>query len=247
MKNKNFTLIIYLISLLVFFSSVNASEEFDFNVTELEILENGNIVKGLKGGKATTDNGYIIIADTFIYDKLTNILKVNGNVKFEDTKSELLIFTDKATYFKNQEMIFTEGNSKAVNLENTITAEKFKFNKLDNILEAENNVEFDDKKRKIFISSEKAIYSKNEDKLFTDGITNAEIEKKYKFNSKNVFYFQQKQTIHSDHKSLVEDGSGNLYELKSFFYEIKKKLLKGKDVNVLSKIDVIKKDKYFFL
>ncbi len=246
MKNKNFTLIIYLISLLVFFSSVNASEEFDFNVTELEILENGNIVKGLKGGKATTDNGYIIIADTFIYDKLTNILKVNGNVKFEDTKSELLIFTDKATYFKNQEMIFTEGNSKAVNLENTITAEKFKFNKLNNILEAENNVEFDDKKRKIFISSEKAIYSKNEDKLFTDGITNAEIEKKYKFNSKNVFYFQQKQTIHSDHKSLVEDGSGNLYELKSFFYEIKKKLLKGKDVNVLSKIDENKKDKYFF-
>ena len=112
MKNKNFNLIIYLISLLVFFSSVNASEEFDFNVTELEILENGNIVKGLKGGKATTDNGYIIIADTFIYDKLTNILKVNGNVKFEDTKSELLIFTDKATYFKNQEMIFTEGNLK---------------------------------------------------------------------------------------------------------------------------------------
>ena len=75
-------------------------------------MENGNLIKGIKGGKASTKDGYTITADTFIYDKLTNILKVNGNVKFEDVKSELLIFTKKATYFKNQETIFTEGDSK---------------------------------------------------------------------------------------------------------------------------------------
>ena len=86
MRNKNLNLLLYFIFLLNFFSTVNAYEEFDFNVTELEILENGNLIKGTKGGKASTKDGYTITADTFIYDKLSNILKVNGNVKFEDSK-----------------------------------------------------------------------------------------------------------------------------------------------------------------
>ena len=121
MRNKNLNLLLYFIFFLNFFSIVSASEEFEFNVTELEILENGNLIKGTKGGKSSTKDGYTITADTFIYDKLSNILKVNGNVKFEDAKSELLIFTNKATYFKNQEIIFTEGDSVAINFENTIT------------------------------------------------------------------------------------------------------------------------------
>ncbi len=246
MKNKILNLTLYLIFFLNFFSVVDATEEFDFNVTELEILENGNLIKGIKGGKATTNDGYTITAETFIYDKLTNILKVNGNVKFEDSKGELLIFTNKATYFKNQEIIYTEGNSKAINLENNITAEKFKYNKLKDILEAENNVKFNDKKKEILIASEKATYIKNDEKLFTDGTTTAEIEKKYKFNSKNVFYFKDKQIIYSNIKSSIQDGNGNMYKLKSFFYEIDKKILKGKDVNVLSKISENKIDKYYF-
>ena len=246
MKNKNLNFLVYLIFFLNFFLIVNANEEFNFNITELEILENGNLIKGIKGGKVTTDDGYTITADTFIYDKLQNVLKVNGNVKFEDSKSELLIFTQKATYFKNQELIFTEGDSKAINQENVITAEKFKYNKSKNILEAEKNVEFNDKKKEIFINSEKATYIKNEEKFFTDGVTTAEIEKKYKFDSKNVFYFKILQTFYSNNKSSVQDDNGNLYKLKNFFYEIDKKLLKGKDVNVFSKINEIEIDQYYF-
>ena len=75
MRNKNLNLLLYFIFFLNFFSTVGAYEEFDFNVTELEILENGNLIKGIKGGKATTDDGYTITADTFIYDKLQNVLK----------------------------------------------------------------------------------------------------------------------------------------------------------------------------
>ena len=246
MKNKNLNLLVYLIFFLNFFPIVYANEDFNFNITELEILENGNLIKGIKGGKATTDDGYTITADTFIYDKLQNVLKVNGNVKFEDSKSELLIFTQKATYFKNQELIFTEGDSKAINQENVITAEKFKYNKLKNILEAEKNVEFNDKKKEIFINSEKATYIKNEEKFFTDGVTTAEIEKKYKFDSKNVFYFKILQTFYSNNKSSVQDDNGNLYKLKNFFYEIDKKLLKGKDVNVFSKVNENEIDQYYF-
>ena len=70
--------------------------------------------------------------------------------------------------------------------------------------------------------------------------------KKYKFNSKNVFYFKDTQTIYSNNKSSIQDDNGNLYELKSFYYEIDKKILKGKDVIVLSKISEDESDKYYF-
>ena len=50
MKNKiKFILILFYISLF-FFNKVQSIEQFSFDVTEIEILENGNIIKGLKKG-----------------------------------------------------------------------------------------------------------------------------------------------------------------------------------------------------
>ena len=45
---------------------------------ELEILDNGNKLKGLKGGTVTTNDGIVFEADEFIYDKVLNILNANG-------------------------------------------------------------------------------------------------------------------------------------------------------------------------
>ena len=59
----------------------------------------------------------------------------------------MLIFSDKATYLKNEEIVFTTGNSKAVSENNVITASNFKFDKIKNILNAEENVKFKDQKK----------------------------------------------------------------------------------------------------
>ena len=37
------------------------------NVTEIQIYEDGNLIKGVKGGTVTTENNIIIIADNFEY------------------------------------------------------------------------------------------------------------------------------------------------------------------------------------
>ena len=80
MKNK-FT-ISYLLFCFLFFChfSVNGSEQFNFDVTELEISENGNILKGLKRGTVSTNEGLIITADTFMYDKILNLLNASGKI-----------------------------------------------------------------------------------------------------------------------------------------------------------------------
>ena len=90
MKNK---LKIYT-NFFLFFSfikSVNANEPFVFDVTEIEILENGNQINGYKGGTATSEDGSIITAENFFYNKLTNILEATGNVKYLDKSKDIII------------------------------------------------------------------------------------------------------------------------------------------------------------
>ena len=67
----------------------------------------------------------------------SKIYLAQKKVKFLDQEKETEIFSDKATYLKNEEIIFTEGNSKALDGSNIITASNFKFDKIKNILSAE--------------------------------------------------------------------------------------------------------------
>ena len=146
MKNNFLKLLIFIYLYLNFISISFSNEQFKFQITEIDIKENGNIIIGSKGGKATTNNGIEILGDKFFYNKLTNILKVSKNVKFVSKEDGVIIFSDKATYLKNEEIIFTEGNSRALNKEYSLTANKFKYNKKKNILNAEKNVQFLDSK-----------------------------------------------------------------------------------------------------
>ena len=78
-----FTLIfLYINFFLTEFSK--AQDQFNFNVTEIEILENGNKIIGSKRGKISTSDGIIIEADRFIYTKRENIINASGKVIIED-------------------------------------------------------------------------------------------------------------------------------------------------------------------
>ena len=173
MKNNLSKLIIYLFLSLGFFSFLNAEEQFIFKVTEIDISENGNLIVGSKGGKATTNDGFEITGENFVYNKITNILNVSGNVKLFSVEDNITVFSDKATYLKNKEIVFTEGNSKAISENNTITAYKFDFDKIKNILKAEKNVKFIDEKEDVLIFSDKATYLKNKEIIFTEGNSKA--------------------------------------------------------------------------
>ena len=69
----------------------NSSEQFNFDITNVEILENGNLFKGKDKGVITSENGIIINADSFEYNKIKNILNASGNVKIEDKVQKIII------------------------------------------------------------------------------------------------------------------------------------------------------------
>ena len=68
MRNK---LIKTIIILIVFILKINSTyaDDFNFNVTEIEITDNGNFFKGLKRGTVTTNDGIVLDADEFDYNK----------------------------------------------------------------------------------------------------------------------------------------------------------------------------------
>ena len=131
MKNNFYHKLIFFFTIFLIYCSNVYSEQFDFKVKEIEILNNGNLFKGLKRGIIETDTGTIIEADKFIYDKIVNILYANGEVKIQDTTNNYIIYSDEITYKKNEEIIFTNGNSKAFdNNKRSITANEFIYKKL---------------------------------------------------------------------------------------------------------------------
>ena len=234
--------------ILIFYSNtLLGQEQFNFDVTEIEIKENGNKFFGLKRGTITSDNGIEIEADTFIYDKILNILDAKGNVKIIDELNDYIIFSNEITYFKNDEIIFTKGNSKATNENTEILADEFKFFKKTNILIAKRKVRVDDTDEDVVIFAEELTYDKNEEVLFSKGYTEANIQGKYDFYSNNVFYDKKKIELSSESKTQIVDDKFTIYELDKFKYSREKFLLKGKKVKIKTNFKSNNdSDEYFF-
>ena len=249
MKNNfiyNFLLI--LIFNFTYFDLVIAKEQFNFDVTQIEIYNKGNLYKGLKRGTITTDKGIIINADTFTYNKITNILDAEGQVKVEDVVNNYVIFSDKAKYKKNEEIVLTEGNSKGVDDKNrTITSDKLTYNKITNIVDAEGNVKVEDFNKDYIIKSEKLIYYKKEEKILTEGFTEAEIQSEYNVESKNVLYQLDSKELISKNKSIIKDNNNQIYYLDEFIFFVDSYILKGKNILTITNYNLPKSDKFFFV
>ena len=247
MKNKTiFFLIFFLI--VAGFNISFASEEFNFDVTEVEITEDGNKFKGSKKGTATTQDGLIITADNFEYDKILNILYSYNNVKFDDVNQKIRIQSDKATYLKNQEKIFTEGNSKAYNSDGLIiTANNLRYDKTLDIINAKGNVKIYDPIKNYIIKTEKISYFRKLEKIITNGHTESIVDKKYEIISKNVTFLRNENLLSSSNETKIFNNNDNIeYMLSKFSYLTIEKILKGKNIRVTTNLNKEKSDKFKF-
>ena len=173
MKNK-FWFILIILKILLSLSNYSFSNEvFNFNVTEVEIKNNGDRFIGKNGGTATSVDGTKITTNNFDFRKSQNILKASGAVKIYDPKNNVIIYSDEITYFKNEELIFSKGNSKAIDDDVEIDATNFEYNKFENIIYAKDNVKINNKKENYLIYSDEITYFKNEELIFSKGNSKA--------------------------------------------------------------------------
>ena len=89
MRNKYKYLFFLITIFLVNPSFLLANDIFQFNATNLEITENGNIFEGSNGGEALTDD-IEIKAKNFRYNKELNLLISYGEALITTSKSGLI-------------------------------------------------------------------------------------------------------------------------------------------------------------
>ncbi len=112
MSNKIIIIFIIFFNFISF--KVYGDDQINFDVTEIEILDEGNKIIGKNRGTITTNNGIIIDADNFEFNKITNILKAQGNVKIKDQTNDFDFFAQNILYNKNDEKIEVKGKSEAL-------------------------------------------------------------------------------------------------------------------------------------
>ena len=110
MKNK-FIVTILLILLSLNLSKLVVAEEFIFEISNLEISDNGNIYKGKNRGKIKTNTQLELLSNNFEYLKKTNQLKTSGDVELYDFKNNISINAETIFYFKDKEKISTLGKT----------------------------------------------------------------------------------------------------------------------------------------
>jgi LPS-assembly protein len=223
MKNNFYLIFFAWIINLIFITNIFSSETFNFDVTEIEIKEEGNKFFGKKGGIVTTDDGIIIKAKNFDYTKDVNILIASGDVKIVDKINQSVIYSQKITYFKNKELIESEGKSSAVSGEIEIFADKLLYNKNANIIKGKNDVEIINATENYSIYSDDITYFRNDEKIFSRGPTKAIFENKYNFLSSDVTINQKLKDINSIKNTTITDDNLNNYKLSSFKYLYEKK------------------------
>ena len=159
MKNKFLYLIINFLIIFFIFPNVVAIEQFNFDITEIEIKENGNKFIGKKRGLIKSNDGLEIEANEFEYDKLKNILYASGNIKILDKKNKITLYSNNIIYSKNYEIIVSKGKTKSfIDNKYTFFSEDIEFNR--------NSMEVSSLKDSKIVDSKSKIYEFNKYKFY---------------------------------------------------------------------------------
>jgi len=207
MKNNFYKLLIKIFLAILYIANVHAVEQFNFDITQIEITDDGNKFIGSKRGTITSNNGLIIEANKFEYKKIENILNAYGDVKINDTTSDYLIFSENITYIKNQEKLFSKGPTRA-------------------IIESKYN----------FTSSDVTLLRLKKE-LYSSKLTEVKDDRKSKYLLNEFVYYINSGILKGNDIELISDYTKasedrDLYTFKDGFFNLKTKNFQSSDTKV---------------
>ncbi len=241
MKNKIFIFYLYLFLNIFFISNLNSEETFIFNVTEIEVKEDGNIFKGTNGGEVFTNDGISIKAKNFEYNKLKQNLKATYEVKFKDDIKKLTIEADEISYFKNEEIILAQGKviifDRIKNIK--IFADKITYYKNKEEIISEKNIKLIDNNKNLIIKADKINILKKEDKIIADGnVYYSDKTNKLKISTEKISYLGKLEKIFTEGLTVADIQSKYKFESKNVIFDSQNRILSS-----LEKTSI--QDKYF--
>ena len=243
MKNNFYKFLLFLVLIFFNVSPIHSIDKFNFDVTEVEITNDGNKFIGKKRGTITTDNNVLIKANKFTYDKLTNILILNGNVLIDDAKRNLKIFSEKVIYYKNTEIFISESNSRLINTKDNIevNADKFSYNKLTNIIKLNDNVLINEFDENIKIFSKEAIYLINKE-IFKSESNSKFVSEEFQIVSDKMRYNKKLDSLNATGDVKITDFEKNYI----IYAENINYLRNSEEIFTIGKTSALIKNKYDF-
>ena len=210
MQNKIIIFLLIILNLIIF--RAYGDDQFSFDVTEIEILDGGDTIIGKKRGTITTNNGIIIEADEFEFDKIENILIATGNIKIEDQINKYYFSGQKILYLKNEDKIEFKGEAEAL---------------------IDNSYEF--KTENIIILREQMIISSNIGATIIDNINQTRYEiGKFSYSIKEKILKGEKFFINTKYKQPFNDK----YFFKTAVFNLKNQNYIAQDININFKKDM---------
>jgi len=214
MINKKIFFSFIILFFFNFTSYLKSNDDFNFDFTEIEIINEGNFFKGLKRGKVETNNGQIIIeANTFEYDKIKKILISKGNVVIEDKIKNYYLESEEITYFKEKEEIFSKSKTKLlVESKYEIVSDNITVYRNSNLLRSNNKSTIIDDDFNQY--NTETLYYEIDNKLFkgnnvfiTTNINKENIEKEKFHFKEGIFDLENKDFVASDTKIKIKKNS----------------------------------------
>ncbi len=119
------------------------AKDLNFKALEISTYEEGNIVVGNKNAEAQINGELEIFADKFTYDRKKEILIAEGKVKAFDLINNIEIQSEKISYNKIQNKIFSSGKT------NFLVEKKYNIDSTDVNFLIDDLIIFSDKKTKL--------------------------------------------------------------------------------------------------
>ncbi|WP_440914888.1 LPS-assembly protein LptD [Candidatus Pelagibacter sp.] len=252
MKNKHINYLV-LIFLIFVTNNVYGQDQFNFDVKEIFITDNGNKFIGKNKGTISSNTGVIIDADEFEYDKKLNLLTATGNVVAHDKVNNYFIYSKKIIYDKKKEIILTKEKSKGVSLNNnvTINADEFEYDLRLNSISASSKVQLQDNIKKYKLNSDYINYSIDQGQISTNGNSKFIDLNKHTEIFATIFRFNiQKNIIEANNNVIFKNLKKNIEIFSDEIRYLKNKseiYTKGKtSANIESKYIIETKDTIFF-
>ena len=216
MKNRILLIIIFCSINFFLIKFSNAQDQFSFNVSEIEVLENGNKIIGSKRGEISTGDGIIIEANNFVYKKNENLLNANGRVIINDKINNYKIFSEDVTYQKNNQKIISRGKTKSeINSRFILNSIDVEFLRDIKILSSKKNTSIIDSDEETYLELKNFSFSINDkllegEKILVNLNYNLPQSEKLFFES-GIFNFNEKSFVAKNIEiNLKKDIFGNI-------------------------------------
>ncbi len=244
MKNSNFFLIIFLFINIHALTSTSAisKELFNFKIKEIEITQNGNLFKGFNGGEVTSNDGVLINAEYFEYNKFDSLLLSQGNVKLNDTKKKIILNAGQIVYLKNLEKITATNNVKIRDLKKNIiiSANKIFYLRNKNEFYAYGNVKIQDTLKKVHIKADELSYKQKKQKIEANGnVKLIDEENNLIITTENISYIKENENIFTSGSTEIKIDSKYTFSSSDVKYDkIEMLLMSNKKSKITDEVNL---------